>query len=269
MQRTVHSIPPDFQDFVEATLLDAEKVEGFLSPREMRFLCLLGAVPTASGEILEIGSFKGRSTVILAKASALAGDGPINAVDPMTAPSETDPDLKGEESSYDAFVSNINAHNVAERVKLHRTYSHELAKAWERPIRVLWIDGDHTYDGTRADFEGFAPYLADGAIVAIHDVLHEFEGGIRVFIENVLLSRNFAACGFCGSIAWAQFVRDESLALEWRDRKLTLYRKLAPLVRFLALEKRPTGLEKKLYKLYRSRVPRSAVDPAAWVRTIY
>ena len=37
-------------------------------------MCLLAAVPTTAGEVLEIGSFKGKSTVVLAKSARLAGD---------------------------------------------------------------------------------------------------------------------------------------------------------------------------------------------------
>lgn len=268
MQNRVKSLPENFERFTDDLLRDVESVEGFLAPNEMRFLALLGAVPTADGEVLEIGSFKGKSTIILAKSSRLAGDDHVNAVDPMTAPSETDPDLKGDASSFEDFTANIEAHGVASRVRLHKTFSYELAKDWNRPLRLLWIDGDHTYAGTRADFEGFAPHLADGAIVAIHDVLHEFEGGIRVFMENILLSPNFGACGFCGSIAWGQFSKDASMTREWRERKLALYRKSSRLIPFVSLNAEVSGLRKKMYKVYRSRLPHAAVNPNEWIRTI-
>src|ERR1043165_9444701 len=102
------TLPADFTEFRAAVIRAAETVEGYLSQREMEFLALLGAVPTAEGEVLEIGSFKGKSTVILAKAAQLAAPGSIvNAVDPMTAPCSTDPDLKGEESSLPDFERNI------------------------------------------------------------------------------------------------------------------------------------------------------------------
>lgn len=40
-----------------------------------------------------------------------------------------------------------------------------------RPIDLLFIDGDHTYDGVRADFEMYAPLVRSGGIVAFHDIL--------------------------------------------------------------------------------------------------
>lgn len=259
-------LPEGFGPFVEKLLSEIESVEGYLAPNEIRFLALLAAVPTAAGDILEIGSFKGKSTIILAKAANFAGDAMVVAVDPMTAPSETDPDLRGAESSYADFQRNIETHGVNFRIDFYPLLSHELAKTWEKPLRLLWIDGDHTYHGTRLDFEGFAPHLADKGIVAIHDVLHEFDGGIRVFMEHVLLSPNFGACGFCGSIAWAQYLADESEASKYRDQKLKHYKKLARLIPFVVMRNGGLkGIEKKRYKLLRTMVPHGAVDPQKWI----
>ena len=263
------NLPDNFASFVENLLTEAETIEGFLAPREMRFLALLAACPTANGEILEIGSFKGKSTVILAKSAALSGNSTVHAVDPMTAPSETDPDLRGDVSSFADFQKNIKAHKVAENIEFHQNFSFELAKDWSKPLRLLWIDGDHTYKGTKLDFDGFAPFLTDGAIVAIHDVLHEFDGGIRVFMEDVLLSPRFGACGFCGSIAWAQVDSDEEKTLNHKAEKLALYKKLSRLIPFVVFRQGELkGFEKKEYKFFRSRVPHSAVNPSEWLKKI-
>jgi MMP 1-O-methyltransferase len=267
MQSVASRLPDGFEQFTTDLLNAVEPVEGYLAPNEMRFLSLMAACPTAGGEILEIGSFKGKSTIILAKASALAGDAIVNAVDPMTAPSETDPDLRGQTSSFDDFQRNLVEHGVADRVRFHQTFSYELAKTWDTPLRLLWIDGDHTYAGTKLDLDGFAPHLVDRGIVAIHDVLHEFEGGARVFLESVLRSPTFGACGFCGSIAWAQFHSDARNAEIYSDRKRVLTAKLERLIPFLG-HGELSGFEKKMYKFYRWMIPHGPVDPQAWMRSV-
>jgi hypothetical protein len=186
----------------------------------------------------------------------------------MNAPSVTDPDLRGEETSFTDFQKNIRRHEVTENVNFHRDFSYRLAENWNRPLRLLWIDGDHTYEGTKLDFDGFARHLSDGAIVAIHDVLHEFDGGIRVFMEDILLSPNFGACGFCGSIGWAQFRKDKDAGIKFQKEKLVLYRRLSRLIPFIVFGKKLGGWEKKLYKLYRSRVPRGEVVPNEWLKIV-
>jgi predicted O-methyltransferase YrrM len=262
------NLPDNFDRFVEDLLPVIETVEGYLSPNEIRFLALLAACPTATGEILEIGSFKGKSTVILAKAAALTDNVEVNAVDPMIAPSETDPDLEGDASSFPDFKQNIEKTGVADQINFYQTYSYELAKTWDKPLRFLWIDGDHTYKGTKLDLDGFIDHLEDGAIVAIHDVLHEFDGGIRVFMEDILLSPNFGACGFVGSIAWAQYHQDEKKGWQHRDQKLKLYSRLSKLIPYVVFKKGLKGFEKKKYKLLRSRIPHGAIDPREWLKMI-
>ena len=264
----MQKLPANFNEFTENLLKEIETVEGYLSPREICFLALLAACPTAQGEILEIGSFKGKSTIILAKAAALTDNAVVHAVDPMIAPSETDPDLRGDASSFPDFQKYINQHNVSDKIEFHQTFSYELAKTWNKPLRLLWIDGDHTYKGTKLDFDGFAPHLTDGAIVAVHDVLHEFEGGIRVVMEDILLSPNFGKCGFVGSIAWAQFHTDEKFGWQNREQKLKIYSRLSKLIPYVIFKKELKGFEKKKYKLLRSRVPHDAINPQKWLNSV-
>jgi hypothetical protein len=262
------TLPPAFDAFVAGLVRDAQTIEGHLTPKEIRFLALLAACPTARGEILEIGSFKGKSTIVLSKAAALAGDPRVVAVDPMTAPSSTDPDLGGAASSLDAFWANARRHKVDAHIELHCALSSEVGATWSRPLRLLWIDGDHTYAGASQDFDLFGPHLADGAVIALHDVLHAFEGGLRVFMEDVVLSPHFAPVGCCGSIGWGQFHADPAVGHRHRARKLRLYRRLSGLVPHVALKGRLTDWEHRLFKLRRARIPHGEVDPAEWVREV-
>lgn len=259
------ALPPELEELTDRIAAEAAHIEGFLSPSEIRFLALLAACPRAQGEVLEIGSFKGRSTVVLATAAKFAGYEKIYAVDPLIAPSATDPDLGGDVSSAVDFRQNLRNHGVEENVEFYEELSHELAARWDRPIRLLWIDGDHTYKGTRLDLDSFAPHLADGAIVAIHDVLHEFEGGIRVFCEDILLSPNFGACGFVGSIGWAQYCESASGSEAFAERKLKLYKKAARLIPYVALGRTLSGFERKIYKILRWQVPHGAANPSEWL----
>ncbi len=239
---------------------------GLLTEREARFLALVAACAPAQGTILEIGSFKGKSTVGLASVAQRYGLGPVVAVDPHSAPAVTDFGHGSQQSSWDDFRNSLRAAGVESTVEAHRAYSRDLARGWSRPIRFLWIDGDHTYRGAKEDIELFRKHLVPGGIVAFHDVLHTFEGPVRVFAEEVLASDLFGAAGLCGSIGWAQYrPRDGG---QWRAARQRLAKRVARLVPFVRDGREPTGLRKLRYKLWRSLVPHAAPDAAAWVRAV-
>ena len=191
----------------------------------------------------------------------------VVTVDPHSAPSVTDPDLGGQPSSWDDFQASLRGAGVESGVEAHRAYSRDLARGWNRPIRVLWIDGDHTYRGAKEDIDLFRPHLTPGAIVALHDVLHSFEGPVRVFAEELLASDLFGPAGVCGSIGWAQYrPRDGA---NWRGARHALARRVARLLPFVRDGGRgPTGFAKLRYKLWRGLVPHAAPDAAAWVRAV-
>lgn len=258
---------------VEKILSEVRDLEGHITEREMVILAVAALFPTAKGEILEIGSFKGKSTCILSKGALLSDGAIVYAVDPLTSPSKTDPDLKGKESVEGEFRQNISDMGVEDHIKFYKMFSQDLAKKWNTPLRLLWIDGDHTYKGAKQDFDNFSPYLVDGAIIMIDDVLHRFSGPLRVYLENIVLSDHFGAMGLCGSIGWAQYKKDRKEVVPYKKNKITLYRKLSKLVQYVALNDiDDTGalgpIDMIRFKFLRSRIPHKEINLDEWVKQV-
>lgn len=256
----------DLDAAVEEAWQQARAVPGFLTEAEARFLALAAACTPAQGVIVEIGAFKGRSTVALASASARYGTGPVVSIDPHTSPSSTDPGLPAGTSSLADFQAALRSAGLTGQVEVHPSFSSDVARQWARPIRLLWIDGDHTYAGAMQDFDLFAPYLAEGGVVAMHDALHGFEGPVRVFLERVLRSERFGPAGFCGSIAWAQWLPGQGG--RFRRERERLARRVARLIPFVTTGSDLQGIAKLRYKLRRSRVPHAPLTPAEWLARI-
>jgi predicted O-methyltransferase YrrM len=259
------TLPSDFAAAADEAWAQMAAATGFLSEDEGRFLALAAAATPGDGVVLEIGSFKGKSTVGLASIARRYDQPAVVAVDPHTSPSETDPDLQGQTSSFDDFMGTIEGAHLASHVEVHRAFSRDLAPGWTRPIRLLWIDGDHTYGGAKADLDMFLPHLVDGGVVAFHDALHNYDGPLRVFLDDVLGSDDFGMAGFCGSIAWAQYLPGRGATLAYRRRRRRLARTTAPLVALFD-ERLPrlTGMRKQRYRFWRMLTPHGAVDPASW-----
>lgn len=239
---------------------------GYLSRREAEFLMLAAAGAPAEGVILEIGSYRGRSTVALASLAKAFGRGRVIAVDPHTSPSETDPGVAEGETSFDDFLAAVRRAQVEDVVVPRRMLSSELRRDFNDPIRLLWIDGDHTLEGARADLEMYQPFLAPNAIVAMHDVLGTFAGSLTVFCDDVLGSDAFGPAGFCGSIGWAQYRPDDGHRYRGARTRLRM-----PARRLIPVAERgrvASGLDKWRYKFWRTLAPHGDVDPAGWLARV-
>ena len=261
-------VPANLESVLDEAWKAAEPIPGFLGESEARLLGTIAACVPRGGAIVEIGSFKGKSTVMLGKVASHYSLGPVVAIDPhnfYNAELEAHRTSPGA-SSYDEFLENLGAAGVKVLVEVHRAYSTGIAPGWNRPISFLWIDGDHSYSGAKADFDGFARHLVPGGVVAFHDALHEFAGPIRVFVEDVLCSDQFGAAGFVQSIAWAQFRPGDGA--QFRAQRAALERAAAPLLPLLKDERALSGLMKLRFKLRRARVPRRAVSPKAWAASV-
>ena len=260
------TIPGDLQSVLDEAWAETQKVPGHLEENEARFLGMLAACVPARGAIVEIGSFKGKSTVMLAKVASHYDLGPVTAIDPHNSPILLNQQADPGASSYQDFRQSIESARVTQHVESHLAYSAEVASSWKQPIRILWIDGDHSYEGARKDLEGFLPHLVPHGVLAFHDALNAFPGPIRVFVEDVLGSDRFGPAGFVHSIAWAQF-RPEDGHL-FRERRSSLARRASRLLPFVQNGTELHGMAKRRYKFNRFRVPHSAIDAGDWMSLV-
>ena len=259
-------IPADLETVLNEAWKETRKVPGHLSESEARFLGLLAACVSARGAIVEIGSFKGRSTVMLAKVASRYGCGPVVAIDPHNSPILLDHHADGGASSRQDFLDSLHVAGVSSHVESHAAYSKEVAKSWNRPIRVLWIDGDHSYEGAKNDLDGFLQHVVPHGVVAFHDALNAFPGPIRVFVEDVLDSDRFGPAGFVQSIAWAQFRPEDGDA--FRESRSRLARRASRLIPYVKNGNELQGIAKRRYKLSRFLVPHSAIDAGKWASLV-
>jgi len=260
------TIPGDLQSVLDEAWAETRKVPGHLEENEARFLGMLAACVPARGAIVEIGSFKGKSTVMLAKVASHYDLGPVTAIDPHNSPILLNQQADPGASSYQDFRQSIESARVTQHVESHLAYSTDVATSWKQPIRILWIDGDHSYEGARRDLEGFLPHLVPFGVLAFHDALNAFPGPIRVFVEDVLGSDRFGPAGFVHSIAWAQFRPEDGHV--FRKQRSSLAQRASRLIPFVESGAELHGMAKRRYKFNRFRVPHSAIDAGDWMSLV-
>ena len=160
-----------------------QKVEGWLTEPEADLL--IGALNDAArrlplGEIAEIGSWCGRSTVVLASVlRALNEVRLLHAIDPHEGEvSIDDGRIQRNEPTLLRLNANLAAAGIAAHVNLRIARS--TALAWHDPMAFLFVDGLHDEASVAADVAHFAPHLLPGALVAFHDYADYWPGVMKV-----------------------------------------------------------------------------------------
>jgi predicted O-methyltransferase YrrM len=188
-------------------LEDIHRIPGLLTEAEVECLFQLGQFDGCEGVIVEIGSWKGKSTVALARGASRAHGEKVYAIDPHSVLPEEGyfADTKAE------FLTNIRAAEVEDRVVPMIMTSEAAAQGWRKPVRLLWIDGDHRYESAKLDFLLWEPHLADGGILAMHDTIRK-PGPKRVLWDHVFRCGRFQEIAIVDNITAVRKVRRASPA---------------------------------------------------------
>jgi predicted O-methyltransferase YrrM len=121
---------------------------------------------------VETGSARGKSACTVGLALRRNGFGKLYAIDPHS------PTNWNDSQSVDSFAV-INEHlqkaGVTDFVEIVRKTSTGAAKGWDKKIDLIFIDGDHSYEGVKADWELFLPHLAEFGVVVFHDTLWDLK----------------------------------------------------------------------------------------------
>ena len=173
-------------------------VEGMLTSEEAAELIRLAAMVHGESCVLEVGSYRGRSTTALALGVQMGGNAPIYAIDPHEPFHGV---LGGTFGPADrrAFFRNLVKAGVVEQVRLVNLSSEIVSKGWTKPIGLLWLDGDHSYEGVQRDFDAWAPFLIPHAVVAFHDACDPALGP-RQLVDRLLASGDFERLGAVGEL---------------------------------------------------------------------
>jgi predicted O-methyltransferase YrrM len=211
------------------------KNKALLAPNEGWFLYNLAK--ETKGDIIEIGSYVGGSTIILAK--GLKNPYKVYAIDPHIVNNKMVKKLNNRivpKDTSQTFKNNVKKAKVKNKIILIEKTSEEARKIWnnvkkdKNKIRVVWIDGDHEYEGVKKDFFLWEPCLEKEGIIAFHDTcdlnkiseLEEikkkypnnpniFTGPARVVKEELCNSKRFGEIKKVDSIAYVRKIKNYSL----------------------------------------------------------
>ncbi|BAT55078.1 Glycosyl transferase, group 1 [Nostoc sp. NIES-3756] len=176
-------------------------VEGFMIPGQEEYLFNKVKSLPEDAVIVEIGSFKGRSTVAMGYA-CIGTNRKIYAIDTWDG---NDSDF-AERQFFEIWQQNIEANGIEEYVIPIRGYSHEILAQWQnltngKSIDFIFIDGSHQYLDVLKDFEMSFPLVKDGGWMAFHDVIETWPGSERAWHKTAkyfLANHEYSSSLACG-----------------------------------------------------------------------
>jgi predicted O-methyltransferase YrrM len=143
------------------------RIDGWLSRDEAAFL-FHSAKAVREGCIVEVGSYRGRSTTALGFGVNAGAQRPVYAFEPHEPFKGV---LGGEFGPEDRgwFMRAMIGTGLYRHVRLVNLSSQFVAASWPMPVELLFIDADHRYAGVKRDFECWRGRLAGGALVVFDD----------------------------------------------------------------------------------------------------
>jgi predicted O-methyltransferase YrrM len=203
----------DIARMPEGLRLAAEAAVGFMPPAEGLALYRAAAAYAQRGPILEIGTYCGKSTIYLAAAARQVGQ-LVVTVDHHHGSEENQPGWEyhdpalvdqatGRLDTLPHFRATIAQAGLDDHVIAVVAKSADVARLWGNPLGMVFIDGGHTDAAAQADYQGWAPWVARGGALAIHDVFPDPADGGRPPYEiylRALKSGAFTEVGGHGSL---------------------------------------------------------------------
>ncbi len=165
-------------------------IPGMITDVEANALLQICATQTMRGDVVEIGSWLGKSTVHLAQGCSIAGNGIVHAVDTFKGNPGKEhmykAPLADHETIYSRFKLHVSRAGVTKQVKVHKMTSESAKKLIRKKLRLVFIDGCHEYEPALKDIRWWGKKLQPGGLLLLDDFTHQFPGVIKAVQEEII-----------------------------------------------------------------------------------
>ncbi|MCW3003800.1 MAG: hypothetical protein JWQ20_3098 [Conexibacter sp.] len=176
-------------------------IQGWLTDAQAQRLRAAARTLTQTAVAVEIGSFHGKSAVVLAEAAPAGAE--IVCIDPHLGsdrgPQEIAADHARGQGDFETFHANLARHGVAESVRHVRALSSEALDAVPGPIDLLYVDGAHRFRPASDDLVRWGARVRPGGTMLVHDSFSSI--GVTLALLRHVTFGDWTYVGRSGSMA--------------------------------------------------------------------
>jgi len=148
-------------------------------------------------EIVELGVYMGRTALSMAWGAQQGNGAHVTAIDAWDlegntyGPPFTDPGTRRWAAHW------VQSLGYANHIRLIQAFAADVAETWDeagdaKPVGLLFVDDDHSYEGARQAIENWAPHLADDAVIAVDDYGHPDWPGVKEAVDALVAAEVLA-----------------------------------------------------------------------------
>jgi len=142
---------------VAGTALGLRRTHVMLTPHDIG---ILEKWARGKRSLAEIGVFEGGSAVVLRR--VMDPSATLTCIDPYVV---TEAGMQGSLAISKMVIGRIKRG----RVRFIRDFSHKVAQTWNESLDFLFIDGNHTEEACRVDFEDWERFVTRDGVILFHD----------------------------------------------------------------------------------------------------
>jgi len=197
----------------------SRRVPGWIRGSEAIRLAHVAFALPPPAVVVEIGSFLGCSTVLLAGARKLRGSGKVLSIDPFDASGDVFSvpiyeAIRGEEPRplRTRFERNLARAGVSDWVDVQQGKAEHAAHSWSRLIDLLFLDGNQSHEHVNAVYDVWHPFLKKGGILVVHNsrigYRQESHDGSARLVEERIRPAEYVDVEYVDSMTFAKKVSD-------------------------------------------------------------
>ena len=154
----------------------SQTIPGWTRGREAVELARVCMSLPPKATVVEIGSFLGSGSVLLAGARKIRGSGVVHCIDPFNASGDAYSvpyyrSIADEQklSLRESFERNLKFNHLDNIVRVHQGTAEDVDPRVVGNFDMMYMDGDQSPKGVRIAYERWSPFLNQRGIIALHN----------------------------------------------------------------------------------------------------